>query len=60
VGEITWKNKYLAINSEGKRTCGRSRHGWKDNKEPFGELLVDCDDDFSISGTYEWFVASQE
>jgi len=49
----------LAINSEGKRTCGRSRHGWQDSKEPFGELLVDCDD-FSISGAYECLVASQE
>jgi hypothetical protein len=59
MGEITWKKKYLAVNSESKRACGSSRHGWKDNKEPFGELLVDCDD-FSISGAYECLVASQE
>jgi len=49
----------LAINSEGKKTCGRSGHGWEDNKEPFGELLVDCGD-FSISRACEWLVASQE
>lgn len=59
MGEIIWKNKYLAINSEGKRTCGRSRHGWVDNKEPFAKLLVDCDD-FSISGACEWPVGSEE
>jgi hypothetical protein len=59
MGEITWKKKYLAVNSEGKRTCGKSRHGWKDNKEPSGELLVDCVD-FSISGAYEWLVASEK
>jgi hypothetical protein len=38
--DITWKNKYLVINSEGQRTCGRSRHGWKDNIEPYGELFI--------------------
>jgi hypothetical protein len=56
VGDITWKNKYLVINSKGQRTCGRSRHGWKENIEPYGELLGH----FSISGACEWLVASQE
>jgi len=56
VGVITWNNKYLTIICEGKITRGRSRHGWKDNKEPFGELLVDYGD-FSISEACEWLVA---
>jgi hypothetical protein len=59
VGDITWKNKYLVINSEGQRTCGRSRHRWKENIEPYGELLGHCVD-FSISGACEWLVVSQE
>lgn len=50
----SWK----IINSEDKRTHGRSRHGWNDNIESDGELLVHCD--FSISGACGWLVDSQE
>jgi hypothetical protein len=32
--------KCFVIKSEGKRTCGKSSNGWKDNIEPDGDLLV--------------------